>query len=226
MNIDEAQLIKGIFQQELKNRFRCIVRIDGKDEPCYVPSSCRLSNFIELSGSEVLLTPSIGSTSLPYTLFAVKQGRKMTLLNLTTANAIVFEELKSRRFSFLGKRKKARREVALPQYKADIFIEDTNTAIEIKTIIFSGKEATFPSVKSARSVCQLERIKALLLQGYNVCYMFVVLSPEVKSIKLDRTNPFYSAFIDCVNSGMRYHGCSLKLHGDKITVAATLKIEL
>ena len=226
MKIDETQLKEGIFQQELNNRFRCVVKISGVDEICYVASSCKLSNFVNLKGSEVLLMPSIGSASLPYTLFAAKQGKKATLLNLSVANAVIFEELNSRRFSFLGKRKNAQREVALPQYKTDIFIEDTNTAIEIKTIISQAKKAAFPSVTSARSVRQLEHIKALLMQGYKVCYMFVSLCPNAKAVALDHANPFYPAFIDCVNSGMSYYGCSLKLCDDEITVASTLKIEL
>ena len=44
----------GIFKKELKNRFLCLVEIDGEDTLCYIPSSCRLSNFIDLTGKEVL----------------------------------------------------------------------------------------------------------------------------------------------------------------------------
>lgn len=139
MIIDETRITAGIFQQELKNRFRCVVTIDGKDELCYVPSSCRLSNFIDLNGESVLLTPSINSVTLPLTLFATAEKRKATILNLSIANEAVFEALKGRRFSFLGKRKSIRREVLLNGYKADIYIEDTRTAMEIKTIISSEK---------------------------------------------------------------------------------------
>lgn len=226
MKIDTTNIITGVFQHELENRFRCVVNINGKDEICYVASSCKLSNLIKLTGREVLLTPSIGCTALQHTLFAARLRRKTTILNLSVANTVVFEELRSKRFAFLGKRKSLQKEVLLQQYRADIFISDTNTAIEIKTVITSEKRAVFPSVKSARSVHQLERIKELLLQGYKVCYMFVALSPEVKSVVLDHTAPFYTAFLDCVDCGMSYYACSLKLHDDEITVAATLKIEL
>lgn len=40
----------GIFIQELKNRFLCEVEIDGESTVCYVPSSCHLSNFLDLKG--------------------------------------------------------------------------------------------------------------------------------------------------------------------------------
>lgn len=45
----------GIFIQELKNRFLCEVEIDGESTVCYVPSSCHLSNFLDLKGKSVLL---------------------------------------------------------------------------------------------------------------------------------------------------------------------------
>lgn len=45
----------GIFKQELKNRFLCEVEIDGESTVCYVPSSCHLSNFLDLQGKSVLL---------------------------------------------------------------------------------------------------------------------------------------------------------------------------
>ncbi|NLC73360.1 MAG: DNA/RNA nuclease SfsA [Ruminococcaceae bacterium] len=224
MNIDEAQLIKGIFQHELKNRFRCIVRINGKDELCYVPSSCRLSNFIDLEGKAVLLTPSINSITLPLTLLATAEGRKATILNLSVANEVVFEALNGRRFSFLGKRTSARREVLINGYKADVYIEDTHTAMEIKTIISSQKNALFPSVKSERSLRQLERIKLLLEEGYNVCYTFVSLSPRVRSIELDRASAFYPAFLACVKKGMSYYGCSLEYRKGEIGIAASIEV--
>ena len=48
----------GIFKQELKNRFLCEVEIDGESTVCYVPSSCHLSNFLDLQGKSVLLVPT------------------------------------------------------------------------------------------------------------------------------------------------------------------------
>ena len=224
MIIDESQITTGVFKQELKNRFRCVVTIDGKDELCYVPSSCRLSNFIELDGKHVLLTPSINSVALPLTLLATAENGKVTILNLSIANEALFEALKGRRFSFLGKRQSVRREVLLNGYKADIYIEDTRTAIEIKTIISSRKSALFPSVVSKRSLRQLEHIKELLEDGYKVCYTFVSLSPNVKRIELDRTSPFYSAFLRCVREGMSFYGCSLKYQDGTIRISSTIEV--
>ena len=46
---------RGIFKEELKNRFLCLVEVDGEDTLCYIPSSCRLSNFVSMAGKTVLL---------------------------------------------------------------------------------------------------------------------------------------------------------------------------
>lgn len=46
----------GIFIQELKNRFLCEVEIDGESTVCYVPSSCHLSNFLDLKGKSCIIS--------------------------------------------------------------------------------------------------------------------------------------------------------------------------
>ena len=43
-----ANIVTGTFVKELKNRFLCEVVISGIPTECYVPSSCHLSNFLEL----------------------------------------------------------------------------------------------------------------------------------------------------------------------------------
>lgn len=49
----ESQMIYGTFKEETKNRFLCQVTIDSKDVECYIPSSCRLGNFIDMKGRTV-----------------------------------------------------------------------------------------------------------------------------------------------------------------------------
>ena len=66
------KFIIGKFLKELKNRFLCEVEIDGNVEECYVPSSCHLSNFLQLKGKRVLLVPTQGkSPRTKYALYAV-----------------------------------------------------------------------------------------------------------------------------------------------------------
>lgn len=70
--IDPNSLVEGIFIHELKNRFLCEVSINEVPTTCYVPSSCHLSNFLQLQGKRVLLIKNSSSTSRTmYALFAV-----------------------------------------------------------------------------------------------------------------------------------------------------------
>lgn len=55
--MSEPEVKYGIFKTEIKNRFLCTVNVDGIDTLCYIPSSCRLSNFINMNGRGVLLLP-------------------------------------------------------------------------------------------------------------------------------------------------------------------------
>ena len=97
-----------------------------------------------------------------YSLHAVKIGRQFVLVNLSEVNRIFSEQIYRRRFSFLGSRKNVCREHIVRGYKADLFIEDSSTLIEIKTLLASERSARFPSIDSKRSIGQLLKLKELL----------------------------------------------------------------
>lgn len=207
------EYIYGTFKTEIKNRFLCLVNIDGEDIICYIPSSCRLSNFLDLTDRTVVLKPILTPNSkTKYSVYAVKYGRGFILLNLSQANRIVEEQLHRRYFSFLGKRKKVVHEMMLEGYKSDLYIEDTNTLIEIKSILSFEKQALFPSVYSERAVKQLSTISELLDEGHKACYILVSLNPRVKEIVINpKIEDFYILFSECVKKGMTYCGLSVRL---------------
>ena len=150
----------GIFKKELKNRFLCLVEIDGEDTLCYIPSSCRLSNFIDLTGKEVLVLPVLTpGARTKYSVYALSVNHRFILLNMSKANEVVADSISSRRFSFLGKRTSIRKEYKVVGYKSDLYIEETKTIVEIKSILSfeKGKEARFPSVYSQGAIEQLMR---------------------------------------------------------------------
>ena len=99
----EQSFKHGIFKEELKNRFLCLVEIDGEDTLCYIPSSCRLSNFIDLSGREVLVLPVLSPDARTrYSVYALAGNHGFILLNMSKANEAVADSISSRRFSFLS----------------------------------------------------------------------------------------------------------------------------
>lgn len=71
----------GTFIKELKNRFLCEVNINDENVVCYVPSSCHLSNFLQLEGKQVLLIPTLSQNSrTQYSVFAIRH--KKAILSL------------------------------------------------------------------------------------------------------------------------------------------------
>lgn len=208
-----TNIVHGVFKTEIKNRFLCDVLVNGEETICYIPSSCRLSNFLDLRNREVLLKPTktMGART-PYAVYAVKYGRRYILVNLSLANKIIEKQLYRRYFSFLGSRKKVSHEIKIKDYKTDLFVHDTNTIIEIKSLLIFEKSGIFPTVYSERAINQLKKISNLLDNGYRACYIFVSLNPYVKSIDVNREiGEYYKAFSECVNKGMSYFGCSIQL---------------
>lgn len=133
----------GIFKQELKNRFLCEVEIDGESTVCYVPSSCHLSNFLSLQGKKVILIPTMAKDArTQYAVYAVPYKRSYLILNTSMANRAIEASLRGRRFAYLGKRKNVIKEHYVDGYKSDLFIEDTNTIIEIKSVLSTDDEVS------------------------------------------------------------------------------------
>lgn len=214
--VSSQDVISGIFKEEIKNRFLCLVNVNGEDTLCYIPSSCRLSNFIKLEGRTVLLKPVVSAYARThYSVYAVKIGRSTVLLNLSMANRIVEQQLQRRSFAFLGKRSSVLREHMESGYKADLFIRDTNTIIEVKGLLSCSKDAVFPTVFSERAVTQLQKIDHLLSIGYKVSYIIVSFSPTVHNVSINSADKkFYEVFQSCVNKGLLYRAYSIKLNND------------
>ena len=223
----KSNLITGTFIKELKNRFLCEVNIDGNIVICYVPSSCHLSNFLQLEGKQVLLTPTESKGArTKFSVFAIRYKQSYIILNSSIANKAVISNLSNRRFAFLGKRKKYFREHTVSNYKSDIFISDTNSIIEIKSVISTDTTAIFPTVYSERALSQLCQLQKLLSEGLRV-YLFVVsLNPYVKEIKLNENTEFSNELKKCLEEGMILKAYSCKINDDGIRIPREIKIEL
>ena len=220
--------VYGTFQAEIKNRFLCSVNIGGKDAVCYIPSSCRLSNFIDMTGRTVLLRPiETPNTRTAYAVYAVKYRKGFILLNLAQTNRVIEAQIRRRYFSFLGVRKKISHEYKIGNYKADLFIHDTNTLIEIKSTLSFSKKSTFPTVYSERAVKQLTEISRLLDEGYRACYILVSLNPSVKEITINsEIEDYYKEFMKCIEKGMTYCAFSIRLHEQTPELYAKIKITI
>lgn len=221
----KERILKGIFVEEVKNRFLCKVEIEGTITSCYVPSSCRLDNFLDLAGKDVLLLPTKSPHArTPFSLLAVAYKNNYIILNSSIANTLIGQNLRSRRFANLGRRKTISRECNVSGYKCDFFVQDTETLIEVKSVISTKTVASFPSIFSPRAIRQLEVLKKHLKSGKPVCYVIVSLNPYIKSIAVDKTTPFYTIFEECLSLGMMVLGVSCQIVDEKLSIKKMLKV--
>lgn len=209
----------GIFIRELKNRFLCEVFIDGETVECYVPSSCRLGNFLTLSGKQVLLLPTQDPNArTPYSLLAVPYKRNYILLNTSKANKIIADNLHRRYFSMLGNRSAINREQTFGDYKSDLYLPNSKTLIEIKSVICLDKIAVFPTVYSQRTIDQLIAIAHLIDNGYNAALVITSLSPYVQQIYIDKDSVFFQALKPCIERGLQLLAVSFCFANDEIRI--------
>ena len=219
-------MINGIFIRELKNRFRCQIKIGEKLEICYVPSSCRLSNFANFSGCKVLLNENNKSNSqIKYSLYAIKYQRKYLLVNLKEANRIVYENLSSRRFGFLGKRSLIKKEFLIENYRSDFYINDTKTVIEVKSILALSQKQPLPIVYSERAIQQLKIMKKLLQMNYKVYYFFISMYPNNECLYLENDGSEYAKlFVDNFKSGMNCRAYAIDIKNDNAILKSEIKV--
>lgn len=219
------EYIEGIFIKELKNRFLCEVEISGESVVCYVPSSCHLSNFLKLEGKKVYLVRNVSkNTRTKYALFAVPYKRNYIILNTSMANRAIEQGILGRQFSYIGKKKNVLKEYSIDKYKCDLYIPESDTIIEIKSVISTNKIAVFPTVYSERTLRQLDQLNSFLEKQKNVCFMIVSLNPYVECISLDRETEFYKALQCCINNGLILRAYALRLSGTKLKIAKEIPI--
>ena len=209
----------GRFVRELKNRFLCEVKIDGKVEECYVPSSCHLSNFLQLKGKRVVLVPTQGKNPRTrYALHAAPYRKNYIILNTSLSNVPIEKGIHNRRFSYLGKRENVQKEHSIEGYKADIYIPATNTIVEIKSVLSSNDKAVFPTVYSERTQNQLKSIQEMLDKGYKVAFIIVSLNPYIKKITIDKGTEFYAELTKCLKKGMEFRAYTSQLCSYEIEI--------
>jgi DNA-binding sugar fermentation-stimulating protein len=181
-----------------------------------------------MDGRGVLLKPvTTPNARTPYAVYAVKYRHGHILLNLAESNRVIESQLHRRYFHFLGKRKSIAHEYKIGKYKADLFIHDSKTVIEIKSTLAFGRKASFPTVYSERAVKQLREISNLLDEGYRVCYILVSLNPQVKEISVNtQVDDFFQAFLECVKKGMSYSAFSVRLNNQKPEIYSRIQIIL
>lgn len=205
---------KGIFCREDKYRFHCWVNIEGEEHLCYLPSNCKFEKMFSLEGRTVLLSRQVGKKSkFDYKVEAVLFRNAQMLLNLSFLNRVVEQEIHRRVFAFLGERKTVHREKMVDGYKSDLFIEETNTLIEIKSVLAFSDTADYPTNYSSHMLQQLERLYGIAKTQVKVFYFIVGLGPALKEINVDLNSNYGKLMDRCRNAGVQF--IAMNLHSRK-----------
>lgn len=199
-------MLTGKFIKECKNRFLCLVEINGNIEECYVSSSSRLENYIDLTGCKVLLKENVGKKlRTNYTLQAAFYKRAWVLLNLNHINELVYTEyLNTTGIDTSG----IIREHFIGKYKSDLYLPGKEQIVEAKGILSGDDIAKFPLVSCGRALNQMKEIGNLLDKGLKVDYTFVLMNPKIQAITLNsEQEQFIEVFTACIVKGLvpRYY---------------------
>lgn len=171
MRFENSQ--EALFLAENKNRFVGKILLDNNESLCYIASSSHLKHFIDLKDRKILLLPiESKKATIKYSLFAVEIEDTYIITNTNVSNQIIRNEIHSKYFDFLGARSTFLNEHNLGNYKCDIFIPETKTVIEIKSLISLNDIEVFPNVYSKRFEKQLSRIEQLLTEQFKVYLLF------------------------------------------------------
>ncbi len=193
------EIITGIFRRECSGRFLCEVEIDGNNEFCYVASSAKLKNYVNLINKKVYLKKNKGkNTRTKYSLFAMEDDNgKVVLLNLNQVNDLLKDYLIEKGFE----REKLKSEITLDNgLKVDLaYLGYTNIIYEAKTILSKENKAIFPSAKTKRVKTQLETMVSMLVKGYYIKYCFIILNEDTSMVEIDRENvEIYTLFYEAI----------------------------
>lgn len=199
---NQEHFIEGKFIEELKNRFLCSVEINGIPETCYVPSSSRMDNYIDLCEKHVLLSRNKSPKSkTDYSLYAVKEQDNWILLNTNMVNGLFLPWITEKNPD----------SIIIPEYqvsesyRCDYYVssEHSKKIIEIKSILSTEMHIRYPKVWSQRLLRQLNDIYSLLKQGIQVDLYFAVLNATTTTVTANHDlGDIRDALKKCIQNGL------------------------
>jgi len=206
------EIIEGIFIKELKNRFLCVIEIDGEDEICYVPSSSRIDNYFDMTKKQVLLSRNKNPKSkTTYSLYAVKGQDSWILLNTNMVNSMFTTWItQNHPDSNICSEYQINK-----SYRCDYYVasQERQKVIEIKSVFSSESKVRYPKVMSQRLIRQLENIDQLLQQGFAVDFYFAILGENIYGFEINSELVKISElFTRCLSNGMEVYCFSIVIN--------------
>lgn len=170
---------ESVFIKEGKHRFICTILINNVLEECYVSSSSKLSNYIQLENCKILVSQNTNSKlRTRFTLEAAVIDKRLVYLNLNYTNNLYNDYL-----LHLGYDNKIiQREMLINKLiKTDFFIDNVG-CVEVKSLLSNERCILFPDKTSKRICVQLKQYISLLQTGIPVTFAFIAMSKEIECL--------------------------------------------
>jgi len=159
-------VVAGEFLYEMSNRFKGEAILLGQRQAVYIASSVKLKNFIDLNNKPSLFLKLNKSDKYKLIACDCYNNGKYTIVDLSIVNEIVKKYYESQGLKVRSERK------LTSNYRTDLWIEEENVGIEIKSVILD-KVQTFPSHNTVRIYKQLDEICNLLNSNKKIILLFV-----------------------------------------------------
>lgn len=166
-------IVIGEFLYESINRFRGEAILFGRKQEVYIASSVKLVNFIDLNNKPCLFLKLHKRDKYKLIACDCYKDGKYTIVDLSLINDIVKSYFESQHLKVCSEKK------LTCNYRADLWIEEGNLGIEIKSVILDKIEI-FPSHNTVRIYKQLDEICNLLKSNKKFILLFVCNRMDIK----------------------------------------------
>lgn len=199
-------IYEGIFISR-PNRFIANVEIFGENHVCHVKNTGRCKELLTKNAKVFLEKSKNPLRKTQFDIVAVLKGDKLINMDSFAPNIAAEEFFKSRYNSVLH-------EVKYKNSRFDLFIEDTDTFVEVKGVTLEKDNiAMFPDAPTERGRKHILELIDAKNNGHNAEILFVIQFENAKKfIPNYKTDPkFKEALLEAEKAGVRISAIDCKV---------------
>lgn len=214
MKIQLYNLISSRILSIGSNRFNYKIVIENEVFDCYVASTSHLSKYLNIANTPCLVIKNKSNHKYPYTLIGIKYLDDFLLANFNMVSTF----FKFKYFPTAQKEKKF-----YNGYKADLFLEEASTIVEIKAIMNSKTNIIqYPDTSSLRKYKQLHQLKDLS-RKYKVDLIFCLLT--INNQYIEFSNEYKDLLHELQNEGVFINFYQLYINNNHEVILNTCDIK-
>ena len=202
------------------NRFIANVIINGELTVCHVKNTGRCRELLVKGATVVLERSANPSRKTLYDVIGVYKGEVLFNIDSVAPNACAAE---------LFKEHPLRREVTYKGSRFDLYLEDTDTFVEVKGVTLeNGGVASFPDAPTLRGAKHLAELADAVKNGHNACVLFVLQFSGARYFTPNQaTDPtFASRLREAREQGVRVMAVECAVTEDSLSIVGEVKVVL